>query len=69
MEQWHVIVEFAPLADADLQWNSWCASHDVSALAKSDVRIDTGRGAEGQDLRRYSVRESVVATIVDRDSR
>jgi hypothetical protein len=62
-KQWHVVVEFTVLAEADTQWKLWCSSHDVSNLASSDIRIDTGRGDSGRDVRRYSVLESAMAKV------
>jgi hypothetical protein len=53
-----VVVDAATLAEADAAFDAWCreSGTDRAALG-DDVRIDTGRGADG-DWRRYLVRRA-----------
>ncbi len=62
---WELIVDFAPLAAADAQWKLWLASHDISALADGDIRVDTGRGTANGDVRRYFVRQSAMGNVTE----
>jgi hypothetical protein len=52
-----VVVDWAPLAEADSQFADWPTERGLSRdqVSDEDVRVDTGRGVE-RDLRRYRLR-------------
>jgi hypothetical protein len=62
MEAWTTVIDFLPVADADASWQRWLSSHHGSLLRPEDILIDTGRGNTG-DIRRYRIKESVMARI------
>jgi hypothetical protein len=67
MNQWNVIVEFVPLAEADAQWEAWRAAHHLDDLVAGDVVVDTGRGTDGCTVRRYRVRQSAMTKLKRRE--
>lgn len=51
-----IVVDAAPLDEADEAFDAWCAANHTDRTALGDdLLVDTGRGVEG-DWRRYRVR-------------
>jgi hypothetical protein len=52
-----VIIDWAPLTEADSQFADWLAERGLTRdqVLDEDLRVDTGRGVE-RDLRRYRLR-------------
>src|SRR5262249_34366719 len=62
MDEWVTIVDFLPVADADVEWRRWLRTHDGSNLEAEDIGVDTGRGLQ-RDVRRYRVRGTAMPRI------
>ena len=62
MTEWITVVDMLR-ADADAEWRQWLQTHDISELRPEDIRIDIGRGPEGRDFKRYSIRDTAMPKI------
>jgi len=66
MDEWKTIVDFALVVDANVKWQLWLRSHDISELALTDIRIDAGSrriANRRRDIRRYRIRKSSMGKI------
>jgi hypothetical protein len=66
-EEWIEVSSFIPADQADELFRAWLATTGctMADLEPSDLRVDTGRGADG-DLRRYRLRQGWLLDVAAR---
>jgi hypothetical protein len=64
-QTWLVIVDLAPLAQADEEFERWRSKNGVARSHElgEDLLIDTGRGTGGKDVRRYRISPSLASRL------
>ena len=62
-KEYITIVDFCNVKEADERWREWQESRDLTRLSDRDVRVDTGRGEDG-DVRRYSIHKDRVGDVL-----
>ncbi len=64
-ESYEVIVDFQPRNDADRAFEIWLERRGITRadIDPEALIIDTGRGLDGRDVRRYWLKSTVAANL------